>query len=175
MSKLIISIGLPGSGKTCILKSFAERYGYEYTGVDQVKESYGLSRNNTATEREWDDMRQQIVESAKNNKTLVVDVSFLMATSLRQRFIAFARENGVTKIQGLFVDTPAELAWKRAESRKVRISRAAFDNKLTILKSLPPDINDGFDSLFTTDECGKLVRSEMAYRPREFQREKLVA
>lgn len=175
MSKLVISIGLPGSGKTCVLKSFAERYGYEYTGVDQVKEGYGLTREYQATDREWDDMRQQIVESAKSNKTLVVDVSFLMATSLKQRFIAFARENGVKKIQGLFVDTPAELAWKRAESRKVKISRAAFDNKLAILKSLPPDINDGFDSLFTTDECGKLVRSETAYRPREFNGERRVA
>jgi len=175
MSKLIISIGLPGSGKTCLLKSFAERYGYEYTGVDQVKESYGLNRNNSATEREWDDMRQQIVENAKNNKTLVVDVSFLMSTAYRQKFISFARENGFKKIQGLFVDTPAELAWERAESREVKISRAAFDNKVAILKNLPPDINDGFDSLFTTDECGKLVRAEMAYRPREFSRERQVA
>jgi len=175
MSKLIVSIGLPGSGKTCLLKSFAERYGYEYTGIDQVKKGYGLTKEYQATDREWDDVRTQVAENAKSNKTLVLDVSFLMSTSHRQKFLAFARENGVKKIQGLFVDTPAELAWKRAESRKVKISRAAFDNKLAILKSLPPDINDGFDSLFTTDECGKLVRSEMASRPREFNREKRVA
>lgn len=37
MQKVIIGSGIPGAGKTTILKKFAEKYGYTYISSDTIR------------------------------------------------------------------------------------------------------------------------------------------
>jgi len=37
MKKVIMGIGIPGSGKTTILKEFADKNGYEYICPDDIR------------------------------------------------------------------------------------------------------------------------------------------
>jgi predicted kinase len=42
MSKLILGIGLPGSGKTTALKPFAEKNGYIYISPGDIREELSV-------------------------------------------------------------------------------------------------------------------------------------
>ncbi|MFM2424419.1 MAG: hypothetical protein RLZZ70_810, partial [Candidatus Parcubacteria bacterium] len=98
MAKLIMGMGLSGAGKSEILKRFSLKYGYEYISVDDVREKFGLTSEQPSTEREWDFIRSQTLKNYKENRTVVLDGTFL--GDIRKKFIDFARENGVEKIQG---------------------------------------------------------------------------
>lgn len=171
MAKLIIGMGLPGAGKSKVLKEFCDKYGYEYISVDEVREKFGLTRGQPSTEREWDDIRSRTIEQYKAGSTVVVDGTFL--GDVRKRFIDFARENGIRKIQGLLIDTPEEIAWKRNLSRETKTPREVFDNRLDNLKKYPPEIAEGFDSMFRLNENGEMVDAKLPdeqkreFRPRQ--------
>jgi predicted kinase len=159
MAKLIMGMGLPGAGKSEILKKFSEKYGYEYISVDDVREKFGLTSEQPSTEREWDFIRSQTLENYNENRTVVLDGTFL--GDIRKKFLDFARENGIEKIQGLLVETPEEIAWARNLSRERNTSREVFDDRLLNLKNFPPEITDGFDAIFSVDENGELTEAEL--------------
>ncbi len=168
MSKLIIGMGLPGAGKSTLLKEFADKYGYEYISVDSVREKNGLNTEQPSTEQEWDEVRSRTLENYRAGKTVVVDGTFL--GDIRQKFLDFARMNGVEKIQGLLIDTPAELAWERTLERDRPVKREVFEDRLWNLKNLPPEMTEGFDAIFTVNETGELVEAKI---PKESGREHL--
>jgi len=166
MPKLIMGIGIPGAGKSTVLRSFAEKYGYEFISMDDVREKYDLPEGQPATEREWYEIGSRMIESIKGGKSVVVDATF--ADDIRQRFIGFARENGVQKIQGIFLDPPTEIAWARNLARDRKVSREVFDKRAQSLKDAPPEMTDGFDALFTLDENGELKEAQI---PKDGERE----
>lgn len=166
MPKLVIGMGLPGSGKSTVLKEFADKYGYDFVSVDQVREKYGLTTEQPSTDREWDEIRSRALAGYKAGRTVVIDGTFL--GNIRKKFLDFARENGIQKIHGVLVDTPAELAWERNLGRERQTKREVFEDRLDNLKNLPPEMIDGFDAIFTLNENGELKEAEI---PKEANRE----
>jgi predicted kinase len=161
MSKLIIGIGLPGSGKTAVMKDFAARYGYKYLSTDMIREKFALGIDEPSTMAVWDEIRSLVKYSAENNQTLVFESTFTMGDQ-RRAFLDFARSIGIEKIQGIFVNTPCEIAWQRNNERKHNVSKETFDTRRSYLEEDMPDVQDGLDSLFTLDEYSNLVKTEMA-------------
>jgi predicted kinase len=170
MAKVVIGIGLPGAGKSTTLKKFSDKYGYFFVRVDDFRKLHNLTPADPSTEAVWDDIRSKVIEHYRKGETVVIDATFL--GDIRKRFIEFARQNGVSKIQGVLVDTPEELAWARNQSREERTSRELFEDRLAHLRSFPPEIADGFDSFFVVNEKGELTQAELAaeqvreFRPR---------
>ncbi len=171
MPKLIIGMGLPGAGKSTVLAKFAIKYGYELISVDEVRAKNGLTTEQPSTEREWDEIRTRTLESYRAGKTVVIDGTFL--GNIRNKFIDFVRESGVQKIQGLLVDTPSEVAWERNLARDRKTAREVFDDRLDNLKNLPPEVDEGFDSIFTVNENGELTEAALTNEhKREFRPQK---
>ncbi len=168
MEKLIIGMGLPGAGKSTTLSTFAAKYGHTYVSFDRIREKLGLTRAQSSTQQVFDDIGALMVENYKAGKTVVLDGTFL--NEARIKFIEFARANKIKKIQGIFLDTPEELAWERVQARKAeeKTTRELFDGRVRHLKDFPPGISDGFDSFFVLNENGELVSAE---RPKEQRRE----
>ena len=161
MTKIILGIGIPGAGKTTFLKSFADKYKYEYLCVDDMRPEKGLASVNrlVASYVTWKEIREQMKNKLKEGKTVVVDATFA-SSDLREEFINLARKNGAEKVQGVFLNTDSETAWKRSEERERKISRKLFDKRVSQIKDNPPLINDGFDSIFTVDEYENSLLAE---------------
>ena len=166
-----MGIGLPGSGKTLILRNFAERHKYTYISVDEVRAKFNLSPGEASTKEVWEEIKTRVREGLGKANTVVMDSTSVLG-SYRRTAIEFARECGAEKIQGIFIDTPAEIARMRNNMRDQHAPENIFANRLQSLKEQPPSIEDGFDGLFTLDENQKLVKAEFVKERKELSRER---
>ena len=171
MAKLIMGIGLAGSGKTTTLVAFAERHGYKYVGIDDFRKKHAIGNGEASTRKAWDEMRSSVREHLERGETVVVESTFVNGPD-RRKFLRFARECGATKIQGVFLNTPAELAWEQSVTRGRVVPEYIHKERTEMLAEHPPTIEDGFDALFTLDEFQKLTEAETLTGRKEFGREK---
>ena len=156
MRKVIISIGIQGSGKSTFLKPFAEHNNYVYLSPDAIRqELLGNPYDQSKNAEVWDELRNRITKLMQEGVDIVVDSTF---TNFEQRiaFISFLRKSGVAEIQGIFFDTPLEIARKRTLMRERQLRIDAIDEKAAEIKNSPPNILDGFDTFYTIDEFQKI-------------------
>ena len=166
MTKLIIGIGIPGSGKTTILKDFAKKYNYEYICTDDVRSGLNIASNdplaatdNPVTISMWDAIRERTKVALGQGKTVVLDATFTKL-ELRKEFINIARENGASKVQGIFLDIPSKIAWERSIKRDREVPEHVFKARVASIEENPPKVSDGFDALFTVKEYENSFRAE---------------
>lgn len=166
-----MGIGIPASGKTTILREFAQKYGYDYIGLDDLRlEIYGKIEYETSTENEdwkqrnketWKEVKKRIQESLLNDNTVVLDATF-STKEKREEFLDFLRENGAEKVQGIYVDTPVDVAKERNEKRKRRVPEEIVNKIVNDFEKEPLKIEEGFDGIFTVDEYQNLVQAEIS-------------
>ena len=160
MSKIIMGIGIPGSGKTTALKPFAEKYSYTYICPDDIRiELTGGAIDQSKNSEVWQEAYRRVADSLKEGETVVFDATFAKNIE-RKNFIRFARENGAEKVQGVFAAVPFEIANERNKSRERIVPEHAMKRMHSSLKEDPPIIEDGFDSVFDINEFQELVRAE---------------
>lgn len=163
MNKAIITIGMPGSGKSTVARVFAEKHGYKYLDFDEVKKDVlkpeELTEANTRidTAPVWEQIKTKASEYAKEKKTVVIDASFANV-EFRKAFLDFLREQGFRRISGMYVNVSLETAQNRAENRKERpLCKDVILKYHELLREPEPSIKEGMDSLFIIDEQGELV------------------
>lgn len=161
IKKIIIGIGIPGSGKTTVLKSFSEKYGYEYINTDEIREELtGDAEDQSKNKEVWDLAYRRAISAIHKGIVVVFDATFTEKEK-RLEFIEFARANGVDKIQAVYVDTPLETAQERNLERAQKIGRLVpqevIEKKFKSLSDNPPETIEGIDSVFTLDENGELT------------------
>jgi predicted kinase len=89
MSKLIMGIGIPGSGKTTALKPFAEQNAYAYLCPDDIRiELTGNSADQSRNREVWAEAHKRVAHALENGETIVFDATFAR-DSERKNFIAF--------------------------------------------------------------------------------------
>ena len=171
MAKLIMGIGISGSGKTTVLKTFADKYDYAYICPDDIrKELTGSSFDQSKNTEVWMEAKRRMLEKFHEGKTVVFDATF---TNLEQRkeFLLFARENGAGKIEGIFLDIPLEITKERNKGRERKVPDYALDRMDKAIRDFPPKIKEGFDSIFTLNEEQKLIEVEMMGKEKILKRE----
>jgi len=167
MKKLILGIGIPASGKSSFLEPFALQFGYKYLCIDQIRAELGVERDdpsassrNPVTFEVWDIVRERTrlyLQSSENTKGVIVDATFVNLF-LRKQFISIGHEYEV-KVTGFFMNTTPEVAWNRNLLREHPVPETEFWDRIERLKTNPPLIDEGFDSLFILNETG-LVRAQ---------------
>lgn len=156
-----MGIGIPGSGKTTTLKPFAAKNSYVYISPDDIRvELAGDAADQSNNKEVWQVAYRRVAESLGRGETVVFDATFAKDVE-RKSFIHFAREHGAEKIQGVFAAVPFEIANERNMERDRVVPEYAVDRMYTMLKENPPIIEDGFDSVFDTNELQELERVEM--------------
>lgn len=156
-----MGIGIPGSGKTTALKPFAEQNQYVYLCPDDIRiELTGNSADQSKNREVWTKAHERVADALKNGETVVFDATFAR-DSERKNFISFAREHGATKIQGIVADVSFEIACERNLARDRVVPEHAMERMHQMLLDVPPEIADGFDSLFFIDEFQKLKQVEI--------------
>ncbi|HHH12508.1 MAG TPA: hypothetical protein ENJ77_01375, partial [Candidatus Moranbacteria bacterium] len=108
----------------------------------------------------------------REGNSVVVDATFANPDD-RQRFIAHLRKSGAEKIQGVFFDTPPEIAKERNLSRERVVPEKVINFMQRSLRDSPPNTFGEFDSLFTLDENAELTAVEKTDRREGFRQIKL--
>ena len=171
MQKAIIGIGLPGAGKTTVLRNFAAHHNYAYISIDQIRtELTGDIGDNMRTPEVWDLARQKTSDLIKNGETIVFDATFKRQHN-RRDFITWLRREGVRQVQGLYISTPIEVARERNSLRERPAPDEIIELTHKLITESPPDIADGFDSLFVLNKNHELTRVEIAREERTLRKE----
>lgn len=171
MIKVIISIGIPGSGKSTVLKEFSEKYGYDYVCPDEIrKEMFGDAADQSKNIEVWDEARRKMKEILSQGKTVVFDATFTDAER-RKEFFDFVKENGAEKIQGIFFDIPLEVAKERNLERERQVPEDIIEKMESDLKTVKPKTEEGLDAIFTLNEYQKLVDVEKRTEGEDFRKE----
>lgn len=161
MNKVIMTIGIPGSGKTTISKSFAEKNDYVYICPDDIRrEITGNEADQSRNAEVWNKTYQRVLNAINSNLTVVIDATFANHKD-RKSFLDFLHKSGVEKIQGLYIDIPIEISKYRNNNRQRKVPDYVLERMYSFLKTNPPSIDDGFDSFFILDENQKMVSAEM--------------
>jgi len=162
MKKVIISVGIPGSGKTTVLKEFADRYGYSYISPDDIRiEMLGDITDQSKNKEIAEEVRKRTRDFLDIGETVVVDTVFINAKG-RKDFLDFARKSGAEKIQGIVFDVPVEVAKERNRKRvDHQVPDSIIERTAAELEDTKPEIADGFDSIHTLDEYQKLIETEI--------------
>lgn len=156
-----MGVGLPGSGKTTALKPFAEKNSYVYLCPDDIRaELTGNSADQSKNKEVWAEAYKRVADALGKGETVVFDATFAR-DSERKNFIAFAREHGVEKIQGVVSEVDFEVAQERNLARERVVPEHAMQRMHSMLETVPPEITEGFDSLFFIDEFQKLKQAEI--------------
>lgn len=156
MANIVMSIGIPGSGKTTILKPFAVKNNYAYISPDDIRaELTGDASDQSKNKEAWQEARRRVVVSLEGGKTVVFDATFAKDFE-RKNFIQFAREHGVEKVLGFFAEVPLEVAKERNNARVRVVPEHSIDRMHSMLKEHPPTVADGFDNVFHINELQEL-------------------
>jgi len=156
-----MGVGLPGSGKTTALKSFADKNSYVYICPDDIRTELTGNAGDQSKNREvWVEVHKRAADALEKGEDVVFDATFAR-DSERKNFITFAREHGATKIQGVVADVDFEIASERNKMRDRVVPEHAMERMRSMLSETPPEIRDGFDSLFIIDEFQRLKQVEI--------------
>jgi len=150
-----MSIGVPGSGKSSVMKKIAEWGSFEYTGPDVIR----LEKHNDETNHEddkaiWVELRDRVANALKEGKSIVVDSTF-HTLKRREHFMAFVREYGA-EIEGLSFDIPLETILSRsihrAEDGGKSVSTDYIEKVYKELQQNRPKPEEGFNALMCIDQ-----------------------
>jgi predicted kinase len=162
MRKVIMGVGIPGSGKTAFLKPFALKQSYTYISPDEIRaELLGDAADQSKNQEVWDEAYRRVAASLFRGETVVFDATF-SENDKRKEFIAFARRNGATKVQGVFSAVPLEIANERNRQRTRVVPDHVLRRMHASLMEHPPTVEEGFDAVFDLNEFQELERGELS-------------
>lgn len=155
----IVAIGIPGSGKTTVLKPLAERYGLTYINRDDIREEIlGDARDQSRNKEIWEEANRRTAASLEHGTGVVLDATFVESWK-RKDMVSFLHEAGASPIIGAVADVPLQVAKERNQGRNRVVPDDVLDWMHTTLASEPPSLEEGFDALVSLSEIEKIAAS----------------
>lgn len=163
MAKVVVGIGIPGSGKSTALRAFAEKHGYTYICPDDIRaEISGDAADQSRNKEVWELAYKRTQDSLREGKDVVFD-STQTVGRYRSELIQKLREWGADKVAGLFSDTELSIAKERNASRERKVPDEVLERMQAGLDASRPDTKDGFDAVFTLDENQELKAASIVH------------
>ncbi|MES2931495.1 MAG: AAA family ATPase [Patescibacteria group bacterium] len=154
MKKLVIGIGIPGSGKTTFLTQYAKSHGYAYISPDDIREELTGDRLHQARNAEvWQLAEARMRDRFQEGESVVFDATFVRGYE-RRSFIEAARAYGAECIEGYYFDVPLEIAQKRNIGRENPVRHHALARMDRLIREDPPRASEGLNSVFVVNEEG---------------------
>lgn len=146
MAKIIMLIGIPGSGKTTYSVGLSEEYNAKVISSDKVRQTYvGID------EKEVFPMVYKLsIEELKEGRNVILDATHI-TPKVRKRSFDALDEYGIPyeKI-AIYIDTPVEVCVKRVEKRNQDPNELFLP--LEVIESygkniIPPTKEEGFEEI----------------------------
>lgn len=117
MKRIILMIGVPGSGKTTLARKIAEK-GFHYINADGIREElYGNAAEQGDKEQVFKLFFERLDELMKNGTDVIIDNTNLNPKQ-RKPILERAEQFGYTDVQLWLMDVPLELCLARNKSRE---------------------------------------------------------
>jgi predicted kinase len=159
----LISIGIPGSGKTSTLSPLAEKYGLARISRDDIrKEWFGDSLLQVDKEEVEQEAHRRVAEALASDKPVLKDSTFVEREK-RTEAIGRLKKAGAVRIIGIVFTTPLAIAKERNRNRQAQVDEAVIDLLQTQLESEPPSLDEGFDALYTDAQLTELEENELSF------------
>jgi predicted kinase len=157
----IITIGIPGSGKTTTLTPLIKKYGLTRISRDDIREEwFGNPLLQVDKEAVTAEAERRATEALAKDHSVVKDSTFTESHK-RIRAISSLKENGAERVIGLVFTTPLATAQERNRTRKVTVDPSVVELLHTQLESDPPMLEEGFDALYTDTQLAKFEATEL--------------
>lgn len=156
MKIALMSIGIPGSGKTTILKPLAERYGLAYINRDDIREEIlGDARDQSHNEAVWQEANRRTIEALAADKGVVLDGTFVESWK-RKDMVSLLHEAGASAIIGVVADVPLPVALERNRARTREVPESVIEKLYKIRMAEPPTLEEGFDAIIPLENLSAL-------------------
>jgi predicted kinase len=154
---LLISIGIPGSGKTTFLRNLATEKNYTYISPDSLREQLtGDMADQSENENVWKTVEYTTEKYLSQGISVVIDATFTEKSN-RERFIQLAKDAGAETV-GILFDIPLETALERNAKRERIVPEHIVKKMHTRLSEERPALYKEFDTFFTIHEKGGHTR-----------------
>lgn len=161
MNKLLILIGIPGSGKSSLAaRLVTECPQIQVISTDKIRaQLFGAQAVQGDWTLVWHQVGRQMQQAVEQSVEAVYDATNA-ARQHRRAAIALARTTGLTHITGLWLDTPLQACLERNYNRDRTVPEEVILRMHSSLLDAPPSRQDGFDDLirYSLLRCGKCDR-----------------
>lgn len=152
MAKLVVMIGVPGSGKSTLIQHWAQRQHCLVISTDQIRaQLFGDETIQGSWLLIWREVQQQFQAAVGQLQKRTADFAIYDATNTRRRdrraVISLARSVGFTEIIGVWLDPPLGVCLQRNQSRLRQVPDAVLHKMYRQLWSCPPRLREGLDLL----------------------------
>lgn len=158
MSRLLILIGLPGSGKSSLAaRLVTERPQIRVISTDTIRaQLFGSESVQGSWLNVWNQVQKQFQQAVAQSVDAIYDATNTVCQH-RLEAIALGRTTGFTHIIGLWLDIPLQVCLEHNRKRDRIVPEEVIWRMHSSLLDTPPSRQDGFDDLihYSTLRCGK--------------------
>lgn len=142
-------IGLPASGKSTLAQKLLRQYpDYHLISTDAIRaQLFGDEAIQGPWPAIWQQIEQQFQQAVTSGGGAIYDATNAQRRS-RRELIQLARESGFHPIWGIWIQTPIEQCLQRNSGRSRQVPPEIILKMHRQLQDAPPQLMDGFDSLF---------------------------
>lgn len=148
MSKIILIIGLPGSGKSFIAQRLSQGSHFRrWVSTDRIRQRlFGDESVQGPWLQIWAQVCGELQQAVADQVNVIYDATNAQRRR-RRDLIAQVRGFGFQSVGGLWVNTPLEVCLARNERRSRQVPQGVILQMYRQLTDAPPSLNDGFDRL----------------------------
>ncbi|MEH2246457.1 AAA family ATPase [Nostoc sp.] len=152
-SSLLLLIGLPGSGKSTLVKKLlVECSQMSLISTDAIRgQLFGSQAVQGPWLPIWHEIERQFQQAVATANTAIFDATNAQRRH-RREVITLARNLGFTHISGIWVDTPVWLCLARNKRRSRQVPEEIILRMHRQLRDAPPSLEEGLDSLIRLSE-----------------------
>lgn len=138
-----MAVGIPGSGKTTVLKKLAAKLEVVYVSPDEIREEVtGSQHDQSANAQVWNIAYGHVKAALQAGMSVIIDATHaLHRSSAAKQYRSF----GAASVIAITFTVPLAVAKQRNAARDRMVDEAVLDKMHARLESKPLRLEEGFD------------------------------
>lgn len=146
MAKIIMLIGIPGSGKTTYSKELSNKYDAKVVSTDKVRQTFvGIDEKEV-----FPTVYRLCIEEIKEGKNVILDATHITPKVRKRSFDALDEYGVLYEKVAVFIDTSIEECARRVEQRNKNPNELFLPVEVVYSYGkniIPPTKEEGFDEI----------------------------
>jgi len=143
---VVMAVGIPGSGKTTVLKKLAAKLEVVYISPDEIREEVtGSQHDQSANAHVWSMAYGRVKTALRAGLSVIIDATH---ASHRSSAAKQYRSYGAASVIAVTFTVPLAVAKQRNAARDRVVDEAVLDKIHARLESSPLRLEEGFDAIF---------------------------